>query len=393
MSTVLNHLEALQPIVESHDWRRILLIADADAVQLSGAADRLHEILWGRDVEVFDQFTANPTWEPVLEATQCLVTSNAEAIIAVGGGTAIDIAKLVSHFRNSVPLPTEPTSVNLLLASNITESRQIPLVAIPTTAGTGSEATRFAVLYVGDQKFSVSHPMLVPDYVVLDPTLTYSLPPGITAASGLDAMSQAIESMWSIKATTESLTLAERALRLCAQHLVPAVCHPNPTNRAAMLEAAHLAGQAINISETTAAHALSYSMTIRHGVPHGKAVAISIATLLRRNATATVSNLNDSRGLGHLQAVVEQIIDAVGIPSGEIDDVNRFCDYWQQLLRQVGCPTRLQDWRITRQDCVAIVDSVNLQRLANNPRQLNRTDLLEMLAEVYGEDATLTRSS
>src|SRR5690606_25840825 len=136
-----------------------------------------------------------------------------------------------------------------------------PLLAVPTTAGTGSEATHFAVVYIDGVKHSLAHPLLRPDLVILDPLLTYAMPPGLTAATGLDALSQGIEALWAVGATTKSVGYAARAVELAAGALETAVIAPDRTARRAMMEAAHASGLAIDISKTTAPHALSYAIS------------------------------------------------------------------------------------------------------------------------------------
>src|SRR5262249_51347864 len=140
-------------------------------------------------------------------------------------------------------------------------NRGLPLVAIPTTAGSGSEATPFAVLYVGHVKHSIAGPAMLPDVAIVDPSLTDSMSPALTAVTGMDAFSQAVESYWCIHSTERSKAYARRAIALVLEHLEVAVTAPREENRRAMSKAAHLAGRAIAITKTTGAHALSYPLT------------------------------------------------------------------------------------------------------------------------------------
>ena len=148
-----------------------------------------------------------------------------------------------------------------------------PVFAFPTTAGSGAEATHFAVAYKDRVKKSIGHLRVRPARVALVPEFTYSLSPYQTACTGFDAVSQAIESLWAKGATDESRAFARRAIE-CLGRLDKAVADPDPATREAMQLGAYWSGRAIDISKTTAAHALSYLLTARHGVPHGHAVAM-----------------------------------------------------------------------------------------------------------------------
>ena len=189
--------------------------------------------------------------------------------------------------------------------------------------------------------------------------------------------------MWSVRSTEESIALAEQALRLGLSHLENAVLSPTLPDRTAMMEAAHLAGRAINISHTTAAHALSYSMTIRHQVPHGMAVAISIAPFMRFNAQVQPDSLADPRGMSHVRHVFDRIASAFHVNSDRPDTMHAVANRWEQLLQRIGCRRRLRDWQITdAAERVHIARSVNPQRLANNPRVVTDRDLTEILDQI-----------
>ena len=196
-----------------------------------------------------------PSANPRVETVQALlsqITAPVDAFVAVGGGTTIDTAKLL----NLAVVSEAP--VRELLASKTAPDRLLPCLAIPTTAGTGAEATRFAVCYDGEVKHSVDFESIRPSDVALVPEFTATLPAYQKACTNFDAYAQAVESLWARGATDESRGYARRALRLIGEG--------NWT------EASYWAGRAIDISRTTAAHALSYYMTSHYGIPHGHAV-------------------------------------------------------------------------------------------------------------------------
>ena len=373
-------LEELDDVLNQFCREKIFLVVDKQAYQQSGAAERLQSIFDRYQVRTFSDFEPNPKLHDVIQGAQQLGPDSQDIVVAIGGGTAIDVAKLIccacSRDRTQ---NAEQLKEHFADSSNLVP-RCHPFVAIPTTAGTGSEATHFAVVYIENVKHSVAHASLLPDAVILDPSLTHSLPKGITAASGLDAVTQAIESMWSIRSTNKSIELADRALQLSLGNLESAVLAPTPSSRAAMLEAAHLAGQAINISRTTAPHALSYTMTIRHQIPHGMAVALSIGPFLRFNAQFDSDKLNDPRGPEHLSMIFERIASSFGVAIDQDNPMQHVAHRWEQLLRRLGCGTRLSDWGITdAKDREIIATSVNQQRLSNNPRLVTESDLIQLV--------------
>ena len=191
--------------------------------------------------------------------------------ICIGGGSVIDFAKLVNiGLHNDQVFTNFPNHINEVEKGN-------KFIAIPTTSGSGTEATHFAVLYHNLKEFSISHKFLYPDVVFLDSTLTYSINSYQTAISGIDAFCQAIESYWSINSTEESLKYSLSSLKLILKFLHKAVNNNCRISKKNMIYASYLAGKAINISKTTGAHALSYFLTTNYNIPHGQAVALTIA--------------------------------------------------------------------------------------------------------------------
>ena len=161
-------------------------------------------------------------------------------------------------------------------------------MAIPSTAGTGTEATRYAVLHKEQSRCSLNHEFLLPDYAIVDPNLTLRLPSYITACTGMDALSQAIESYWCTDSTARSKEDAKRAITSIMRYLLEAVNEPTLEARRAMSEAAYLAGRAINITKTTACHGIAPAFTALFGVPHGHAVGLTLARMLLYNSKVTV---------------------------------------------------------------------------------------------------------
>lgn len=346
---------------------RPFLIVDETAYEASGAAASMEPVLRQCNCQRFVGFEPNPKLEDVERGMAAFRESNADFVIAVGGGTAIDLGKLITAL-SAQPDPARAIATGVA-PIQITGK---PLMAIPTTAGTGSEATHFAVVYVDGRKHSVAHPSLLPEYAVVDWMLTQSLPRNMTVATGLDALCQAIESIWAVAATDESIEYATEAARLAFDNLANAALSPTPDSRRAMCRASHLAGRAINITKTTAPHALSYAITSRYGVPHGVAVAYTLASVLSFNSNVTDQDCTDQRGARSVHARIAKIVSALGAMN-----VQQVCESIRGLLRQLDCGS-LAD--VCSESAFAdIVDSVNVERLSNNPRRASREQLLQIL--------------
>jgi alcohol dehydrogenase class IV len=296
-----------------------------------------------------------------------------DLILAVGGGTAIDTAKLIAIVSAQTSSP-----LDIVLGREKIRTPGLPVMALPTTAGTGSEVTHFAVVYVDDHKHSLAHPTMRPAYAIVDPELTYSMPPEITTATGLDAFSQAVESMWSVHATDKSKTHSREAIRLALKHLPEAVHRPKPLCRHAMSRASHLAGRAIDVTRTTAPHAISYTMTSQFGVPHGLAVALTLGATLVYNSRVTDEDCQSQRGAEH----VRRAIDEVGVLLGS-RDAESSRQRITKLMESLEAPTRLRDVGIrTPADRELLVNNVNLERLANNPRKLTPEALAQIIESI-----------
>ena len=213
------------------------------------------------NVTFYTEISPNPKREEIKIAQDVLKNKKFDTIIAFGGGSVIDFAKAFRFY----------------------DERDIPLIAMPTTAGTGSQATQFAVVYINNQKTSLDSPKILPNITIADSQWVENAPIYTKASCAMDAYCQAIESFWAKAATTESRKYAIAAIELCRDNLIKAVNTNDAEANEKMVLAAHLAGKAINISRTTAAHALSYKITSKYGIPHGHAVALNIAGLFEQN--------------------------------------------------------------------------------------------------------------
>ena len=366
----LGALGELGAELRTREAKRILFVVDETAYQASGAAAVMEPILASYSVQRFTGFAMNPKLEDVERGIEQFRRFQPDLVISLGGGTAIDLGKLIAMLAQQSDSPRE-----LIRGTAQLVAAGTPHVTIPTTAGTGSEATHFAVVYIAGEKFSLAHPAVLPVCAIVDPALTYSLPRSITVATGLDALCQAVESLWAVGATDESMRDARVALSEALAHLVSAVTQRTPVARLGMCRAAHFAGRAINVSKTTAPHALSYRLTSKHGIPHGIAVALTLSPLLAYNSRVTAADCQDPRGAEHVRGRIALIVELLGAA-----DVLTACAKIESLLDELGVPVSLAAAGITDEAEVRkLVASVNAERMSNNPRRLNPTALLALL--------------
>ncbi|MEW4564528.1 phosphonoacetaldehyde reductase [Bremerella sp. JC770] len=349
---------------------RTFLVVDEVAYNLSGAAAQLRQFLPPDAITLFSGFEPNPKIEDVERGVAKCRAADPDLVVALGGGTAIDLAKMIASMSRHSESPRD-IAVNGIPLSQGT----LPLVAVPTTAGTGSESTHFAVVYVDGQKYSVADPCLLPCVAVVDPELTYSVPPRMTAATGLDAFCQAIESIWAVGSTDESVAYATSAATLAFEHLAAATNAPTPESRHAMSLASHLAGKAINISKTTLPHAISYAITADYGIPHGAAVATTLSSVLAYNFGVSTADCADQRGTRHVHQRLSLILDILKAAT-----VEEACQHIEGLVSSLGCnPTLAAAGIHTDASLRELASRVNAARLSNNPRMASQEELLSLL--------------
>ncbi|MBI4514584.1 MAG: phosphonoacetaldehyde reductase [Deltaproteobacteria bacterium] len=363
----------LRATLERLNARSVFLVTGKASFELSGAAAQVHGQLSEIEVWQFNNFSRNPEAPEVERGLAEFHRQTADAVVAVGGGSTLDVAKLIA-----LGAAQGQQAGAIWRQGQAPRLDAVPVVAIPTTAGSGSEATHFATVYAGGKKRSVAHPSMLPVAALVDPALTASASPKLTAVTGLDAFSQAVESFWSVHSTAESRGYSRQAITLVQRHLLSCVRRPAPEHRAAMCQAAHLAGKAINITKTTAPHALSYALTSRWNVPHGHAAALTLGAMLVFNSKVTKADVADPRGDEHVRATMAELFELLGCDSAEA------CrEKIATLMRDVGLATRLGEVGVrTPGQRGFLVEQVNLERLHNNPRALDRRQLREVLESV-----------
>lgn len=332
--------------------KRLLLVRGQSSYQACGAKGLIEKILKNLEIEIceFFDFNSNPEFGDLNKGLCVLNEFSPDLIIAIGGGSVLDMAKLMRFF----------SSHRGIIEKNEYEyqGNQIPLIAIPTTAGTGSEVTPFAVLYKNKVKYSVEHHAVIPNIAVEHAPLTYANPPYLSACTGFDALAQAIESYWNLNATKESDEYATKAIDLIWSNLPKVVNSPTPDSRNKMMEGAYWAGKAISITKTTAPHAFSYPFTTYYGYPHGHAVAITFPSIFRYNMLS--GDIPNCKG--------EYLLRALEINWDE-DTLNRY-------IEKIGLKVVSQKY-----DVNLLLGGINLNRLSNNPAFISEVDCVRLLEE------------
>ena len=310
----------------------------------------------------FSDFTPNPLYEQVCKGIDLFQITKCDTILAVGGGSAIDVAKCIklavlAKEGNGAIIPP---LVNTLVECDGTK---IPFVAIPTTAGTGSESTHNAVMYYEGAKQTVTNDGILPDYAILEPSVLKTLPSYQKKCTMLDALCQGIESWWSVNSTEESYEYSHKAIELIMANWRKYIFDNDDEAAANIMWGANYGGKAINITATTAAHAMSYKLTSLYKLPHGHAVAIGLPNIWEY-MTAHMDECIDPRGNDYLMGIFNQIATALGSKSieGAISDFRSMLD-----ALEIGCPhSENRD-----ADLDILSHAVNPIRLRNNPVGLN----------------------
>lgn len=342
-------------VVKSLDLKenKIMVVC---GVNLRNKIKRIFDSIPGEFI-FFSDFTPNPDLKDVIAGAEIFKKNMCDGIVSVGGGSSIDVAKCIKLYVSADRPDNFPEC-------GFNYSR-IKHIAVPTTAGTGSEATCFAVVYQAGVKLSVSHATALPDLVILDSDLLRDLPDYHRKSSLLDALCQAIESYLARKATTESREYAVGAMNAilgCYEGYVDGNAELAPI----IMKASNISGKAINISKTTAPHAMSYKLTSMYGISHGHSVGLCIVPCLRRLCRYA----NDDE---ELNAKLNELAFAA------------HCDTFNELVERVRKAVSYMNFTpvmIPDGDLDVLADSVNPERLGNNPIVFGREELRDMYCEI-----------
>lgn len=361
----IDSIQAIRDFAAEYNVQSALIITD-EGVWKTGLVDKPCELLTeaGVRVEVIHNTPPEPATHHVEQVLALARQQECQAVIGIGGGSSMDVAKITAVLLANTQSLTE------LLRGGKIEKRGVPTLMIPTTAGTGAEATQNAIFLVPEEesKVGIVSPKLVPDWAILDPALTVGLPPAITASTGMDALCHAIECYISKKANPLSDTYALQAIRLISRSLRRAYQNGKDLDaRHDMLLAALFGGMSIASSSTTAVHALAYPLGGKYHMPHGLSNAILLPYVMEFNRDACTEKFRD-------------IAEAMGLPVSGLsaaDAADRLIKSLFALTRDLQMTVSLRDRGLTADDIEGMVEAASkvTRLLNNNPKPMTREDI------------------
>ena len=356
-------MEAAAEIVRKEHVKKIALFTDK-GVRNAGVLDELNRILERENImcQVFDQIPSEPDYHQVQEVADSFCREPCELIVGAGGGSVMDTAKLVSV------LAGERHRVEELLEDSSLAKKAVPTLMIPTTAGTGAEATCNSIVAVPEKKLKVGivSPELMADYVILDASVLNNLPFRIAANTGMDALCHALECYISNKANPFSDTFALAALEMIFSNIEKA-CRGGMEEKKQMLIAAFYGGVAITASGTTAVHALSYPLGGKYHIPHGEANAMLLVPVMRMNEEACRRKL---------AVVYDRALSDGETQRSEKEKSEAVIRKLEELAKTLEIPASLNRYGITRGDVEDLVKAgMDVKRLLdNNPKTVTEED-------------------
>lgn len=336
------------------------LVVTDKMIKKAGLLEEVTVALAGRSYGIFLEVEPEPAFSVVEACKQTFVAGGHDGVIAIGGGSALDTAKATAAYVR------------------YNGAKGVPLIAIPTTAGTGSEVTNIAILSDNDAKLKkgMVSDHLLPDVAIVSPELSRTTPPAVTAASGIDALVHGIEAYLSVNASPLTDAFALQAIEKIARNLPEA--YAKPTNLAAreeMAVASLMAGMAFGNAGVGAVHALAYPLGGRFNMAHGVSNAVLLPYVMRENKVACVDRL----------AVIAEVLGVKEIGMGASEGADQAISAMERLCDQVHIPSNLREFGIRRADLTAMAeDASKIDRLLkNNPRPLERDTILSIYERAW----------
>ncbi len=372
MQKIINGIAQLPDILKEVGCKKLFLVVDSSYPFLN-IKDAI-ESLPVKERVMFSDFTPNPLYEQVSNGIGLLKSEECDTILAVGGGSAIDVAKCIklavlAEEGNAAIIPP-------LVSQRLPiDGTQIPFIAIPTTAGTGSESTHNAVMYYEGAKQTVTNDGVLPDYAILEPSVLKTLPLYQKKCTMMDALCQGIESWWSVNSTEESYEYSRKTIELIMANWRAYIFENSEEAATNIMLGANYGGRAINITATTAAHAMSYKITSLYKFPHGHAVAVCLPEIWQY-MLCHMDKCIDSRGSEYLSSIFQRIATAMGCVTPS-DAISLFRKMLTDM--EMSNPTSAISHRTS--DIEILSKSVNPIRLKNNPIEL-KEEAIESLYEL-----------
>lgn len=355
-------LESLPSLVFGKRKKSLILITSTSFVN-KGVIARIIDQLFPLDIHVISNVSANPKIEEIEAQFDAIRNLNPDLFIALGGGSVIDTAKALARRFSISPKISLMEFLQQNQAANI--AKTVPIIAVPTTSGTGSEVTPFASVWSLEfsKKFSISGTDLLPISVILDPRLTDSLPKNVTLSSGMDTISHALESLWNRNRTEASSRYAIRSLELSLKSL-PKLMEDlsDSKSRDKMLLSSFLGGLAIAKTRTALAHSISYPLTAKHGVPHGIACSFALPQILEFNAEKEPKYFDS--------LAIEFNFKNVSDFTQSIQQLLEFCKIKEELLKNI----------VGKKEVINLIDEMlDPTRAGNNIREASTEEIRKII--------------
>ena len=365
-------IDKLSEILNESNIEKLFIVTGANSYKSLNFKDIIERLAIER--VYFTDFTPNPKYEQICKGIDLFKSEGCDAILAIGGGSPMDVAKciklavLADDGINAIIPPMVNKNV-------VIDGNKIPFIAIPTTAGTGSESTHNAVMYYEGTKQTVTNDGILPYYAILEPSVLKTLPLYQKKCTMMDALCQGIESWWSVNSTDESKEYSKKAVELIIQNWEKYIFGNDDEAAANIMLGANYSGRAINIAQTTAAHAMSYKITSLYGLPHGHAVAVCLPEIWEYMVD-NMDKCRDPRGKEYLDDIFRQI----SLSMGCIDLMDAIGKFRNILLK---CRINMDGKELDDELLSLLANSVNPIRLKNNPVQIMRDAINNIYKDLF----------
>ena len=362
--------------IKRRNLKKALLVTDKDLVKY-GVAAKIEEVLKGAVIayEIFDDLKANPTIKNVQSGVDAYKQSGADFVIALGGGSAIDTAKGIGIIISN----PEHYDVRSLSGAVDTKNRSIPVIALPTTAGTAAEVTINYVITDEERKVKMVcvDPNDIPTVAIIDPELMYSMPKGLTAATGMDALTHAIESLITPGAWEMTDMFEIKAIELVHQHLKDAVDNPQDKDaREGMALAQYVTGMGFSNVGLGIVHSMAHPLGAFYDTPHGVANALLLPYIMEYNAQSPAAEK------------YKLIAKAMGVEGTEkmsvSEGVNAAISAVRSLSLSIGIPQKLHEIGVKKEDIPALaISAFGDPCTGGNPRSTSIVDIEQLYHKAY----------
>ena len=346
--------------------KKILIITGQNSFKFSGARDRILKLLKKKDTYIYYKTRRQPELQEFLRIQKIINKFKPDMILGIGGGTSIDYSKLSSVFFGQ-------KNIKKIIEKNLTFKikKKIPTLIIPTTAGTGAEVTKFGTIFIKNKKFSYSSNLVKPNYFSIVPEFSLKSSDYVKASSLMDTICQSTESLFSVNSTKESIKYSLRSLKLAFKNWRKYIRSNDKKSSIEISRSSNFSGKAINIAKTNGPHAVSYYFSTYYNLSHGHAVTLTINSFLFFNfinSKRAKKKININNRFKKLFKITK---------TNSIKDLNLF---YQKIIDNLGLEINFRKLNINiKKEIQNIINETNLDRLKNNPIELDKTDLYRII--------------